>query len=96
MGIPVKLVKLLNATLTETSREIKIQNELTDIIIMRLGLKEGHTLAPLLLSLALKYVILQDNVDTNNTSAYKSSQIMAYADDILSHPGLWHQLKKFL
>jgi hypothetical protein len=77
MGIPVKLVKLLNATSKETSREIKIQNELTDIIIMRHGLKQGDILAPLLFSLALKYVTRQVNV-TQITCQH------------INHPTSWH------
>ena len=50
-------------------------------------------LVPLLSSLAMEYVTEQVNTQTNNTTANKSSQVVAYHDDIFLFL-LQHQLKK--
>ena len=74
--MPNKLVEVVRATMTDTSSELKIQNEVTDIIVTRQGLKQGVGLAALLFSLAMGYVVRKVNIDTNDTISYKSSQIM--------------------
>jgi hypothetical protein len=74
--MPNKLVEVVRATMTDTSSELKIQNEVTDIIVTRQGLKQGCGLAALLFSLAMGYVVRKVNIGTNDTISYKSSQIM--------------------
>ena len=82
-GIPPKLVNLIKVTMTDTINQVKIQNELTDSFETKQGLKQGDGLAPLLFNLTLEYIIRQTTIDVNNTIAYKSSQIMAYADVVI-------------
>jgi hypothetical protein len=81
--IPTKLSRIINLAMTETINQVKIQNKLTECFKTNQGLKQGDSLAPSLFNLVLKYIVRKCNVDTRNTIAYKQSQIMAYADDII-------------
>ena len=51
-----------------TTCKVKIQEDLTESFAMKKGLKQGDGLV---------------NIDTKGTIVYKSSQLLAYADDIL-------------
>ncbi|PNF27716.1 hypothetical protein B7P43_G12778, partial [Cryptotermes secundus] len=82
-GIPTKLSRIINLTMTETINQVKIQNQLTECFKTNQGLKQGDSLAPSLFNLVLEYIVRKCNVDTRNTIAYKQTQIMAYADDII-------------
>jgi hypothetical protein len=69
--------------MTETINQVKIQNQLTECFKTNQGLKQGDSLASSLFNFVLEYIVRKCNVDTRNTIAYKQTQIMAYADDII-------------
>ena len=81
-GIPAKLVRLTRMTMTNTVSQVRVQNRLTDLFETRTGLKQGDGLAPTLFNLALEYVIRAMNMDSSGTLLIKSTQLVAYADDI--------------
>jgi hypothetical protein len=68
--------------MTDMSSQVKIENDLTDTIVVTEGLKQGDRLAIRLCDLSLEYVIREVNIDKRNTVDYKSSQIMAYSGDM--------------
>jgi sorting nexin-29 len=55
--------------------------ELTHSIATKQGLKQGDGLAPLLFNLALEFILRRLSIDLEGTIKYKSTQILAYADD---------------
>jgi hypothetical protein len=69
--------KLIKVAMTNTSIQVKVQEQQTDIIIIAPVLKQGDRMTALLQFSTLKYVVRQINIDKNKTIAYKSSQIMA-------------------
>jgi len=56
-GIPVKLVRLIKATMKDVEAQAKVQAHLTEQLKIRQGLNQGDRPAPSLFNLALKYVI---------------------------------------
>jgi sorting nexin-29 len=68
--------------MTSTESQMRLQTELTDSIATEQGLKQGDGLAPLLFNLALEFILRRLSIDLEGTLEYKSTQILAYADDI--------------
>jgi sorting nexin-29 len=77
LGIPLKLVRLTQATMKVTTAKVKIQNELSESFHIRNGLRQGDALACILFNTALQKIINQ-----RGNIFYKSVQVLAYADDI--------------
>jgi sorting nexin-29 len=67
--------------MTSTESQVRLQTELTDSIATEQGLKQGDGLAPLLFNLALEFILRRLSIDLEGTLEYKSTQILAYADD---------------
>lgn len=61
---------------------VKIQNDSSRIFNTNVGLRQGDGLACTLFNIALEKVIRQSNINTVGTIFNKSTQILAYADDI--------------
>jgi sorting nexin-29 len=80
--IPVKIIRLVRLTMTNTESQVRVQTELTDSIVTEQGLNQGDGLAPLLFNLALGFILGRLSIDLEGTIGYKSTQILAYADDI--------------
>jgi sorting nexin-29 len=68
--------------MTSTESQVKVETELTDSIATEQGLKQGDGLAPLLFNLALEFILRRLSIDLKGTIEYKSTQILAYADNI--------------
>jgi sorting nexin-29 len=82
-GIPTKLRKIINLTMAETINQVKIRNQVTECFKTNQGLKQGDSLAPSFFNLVLEYIVRKCNIDTENTVAYKRTQIMTYGEDII-------------
>jgi sorting nexin-29 len=80
--IPVKIIRLVRLTVTSTDCQVRVQTELTDSVATEQGLKQGDGLAPLLFNLALEFILRRLSIDLEGTIEYKSTQILAFADDI--------------
>jgi len=74
--------KLIKVAMTDTSTQVKIQEELTGMVDATEGLHQGDRLAALLYFSILKYVVSQINLDKNNKISYNLSQIMTYTDNV--------------
>jgi sorting nexin-29 len=69
--------------MTSTDSQVRLQTELTDsVATTEQGLKQVDGLAPLLFNLALEFILRRISIDLEGTLEYKSTQILAYADDI--------------
>ena len=56
-GIPKKRVRLIKMCLTETYSRVQVGKNLSDMLPIRNGLKQGDALFPLLFNFALEYAI---------------------------------------
>jgi len=62
-GIPMKLVRLINMCLNETSNRVRVGNHLSGMFPIRNGLEQGDALLPLLFNSALEYAIRRVQVN---------------------------------
>jgi len=53
--IPIKLVRLINMCLNETSGRVRGGKHLSDMFPLKNGLKKGDTLSPLIFNFSLEY-----------------------------------------
>ena len=77
-GIPPKLIRLVRMTTTNVTCQVRVDGPSATTK----GLREGDGLACVLFNLALERDIRDSRVETTGTIFYKSTQILAYADDI--------------
>jgi sorting nexin-29 len=82
LDIPVKLIRMVEVTMTDVKSSIRVGGYLSEPITVRNGLRQGDTLACLLFNIALEKVIREAGIQTRGTIFYKSVQILAYADDV--------------
>lgn len=81
LQIPSKIIKMVRATMARVVCKVKIQDELSEPFETSGGIRQGDGLACLLFNLALEKVIRQSKTNCR-TILLKSTQILAYADDI--------------
>ena len=64
-GIPMKLIRQIKMCLTETYSRVRVGKGLSDMFPLRIGLKQGDALSPLLFNFALEYTIrrIEENKD---------------------------------
>jgi sorting nexin-29 len=62
---------------------VKIHHNLPEQPDTSLGLKQGDALSYILFNLALEKVVRDSEIETKGTTYNKSTQILAYADDIV-------------
>ncbi|XP_055388217.1 uncharacterized protein LOC129616611 [Condylostylus longicornis] len=81
LGIPSKLIRLVMMTLNGTKARVMVQNEVSEVFTFGAGVKQGDTLSPTIFNLVLHYAIR--HLYRNGNIIYRSTQIGAYADDII-------------
>ena len=81
-GIPAKLIRLGRMTMTNVTCQVRMDGNLSAPFATTKGLRQGDGLACLLFNLALERAIRNSRLETTGIIFYKSSQILAYADDI--------------
>jgi len=65
-GIPMKLIRLIKMCLNETCSRVQMGKHLSDMFLVKNGLKKGDALSPLLFSFALKYAIRRIHVNQDD------------------------------
>jgi hypothetical protein len=81
VGIPQKLITLIEMTLKDTKAVVKINNWKTRIFEFNTGVKQEDGLSTTLFIIALRKVIRE--TDQRGTIFNKLSQICSYADDVV-------------
>jgi hypothetical protein len=61
LSIPLKLVRLTQATIEGTTAKVKIHNELSESFHKQNGLRQGDALACILFNIALEKIICEAN-----------------------------------
>ena len=82
MGIPKKLVKMIQVCIHDNKGRVRVTNELSNPFEIREGLKQGDALSPLLFNLVLEYVIRYVQESKTGVTLNGTTQVLAYADDL--------------
>jgi hypothetical protein len=83
MGIPDKLIRLTELTMTNNCAMVKLRKMLCRQFDIKEGVRQGDPLACLLFNISLENLIRDAEVETRGTIFNKSVQIMAYTGDIV-------------
>ena len=90
----MKLVRLIKKCLTETYSRVRVGKNLSDMLPVRNGLKQGDARSPLLFNFALEYAIRSLQVNHDGLKLYGTHQLLVYADDVYILGGSIHTVKK--
>lgn len=82
LQIPSKYIRMVRASIANSKGRVRIQNDLSNAFGISCGLRQGDGMSPLLFNIVLEWVIRKAQVNTRGTIVNKSTQILAYADDI--------------
>ena len=93
-GIPKKLLRLVKMCLTETYSRVRVGKNLSDIFLIRNGLKQGDVLSPLFFNFDLEYAIRRVQVNQDGLKLNGTHQLLAYANDVNILAGSVHTVKK--
>jgi len=89
--VPIKLIKLIELTLTNTVAKVKIGNQFTNEFRIVSGVKQGDPLSATLFSIVIDHILKQFDLRGNITTCIK--QCSAYADDTLRTTRTMHAVK---
>lgn len=83
LGIPKKLVRLINMTLSNSKCKVKLGSMLSENFSVGSGLRQGDPLSPMLFNLVLETAIRAIRTNPNGTILNRLTQHLAYADDVV-------------
>jgi hypothetical protein len=81
MGIPEKLIRLIRMIMCQNKARVKIDNQISALFEFKKGVKQRDGLSTTLFILALHNAAQE--TDQKGTIYTNSSQICAYADDVV-------------
>jgi len=80
LGIPKKLVQLIGVTMAGSMATVSVDNQYTSMFPITNGVRQGDALSSILFDLVLEAILQKMNV-TGHIGT-KSTQMLAYADDV--------------
>ena len=80
--------------LTGTYSRVRVGKNLSNMFLIRNGLKQGYAVSPLLFNFALDYAIRRVQVNQNGQKLNGTHQLLAYADDVNILGGSVHTVKE--
>jgi hypothetical protein len=80
LGIPKKLVQLIGMTMAGSKATVRVDNQHTPTFPITHGVRQGDALSAILFDLVLEAILQKTN--TTGHIGIKSTQILAYADDV--------------
>ena len=80
--------------LAETYSRVRVGENLSDMFIIGIGLKEGDVLSPLLFNFVLEYAIRRVQVNQEGLKLNGTHLLLAYADDVNILGGSVHTVKE--
>jgi hypothetical protein len=81
-GIPKELNRQIKLCLAETYSRVLVGKNLSEMFLIRNGLKQGDALSPSLFNFALVYAIKRVQVNKVSLKLNGTHQLLAYADDV--------------
>jgi sorting nexin-29 len=81
-GFPEKLIRLIKITLENTTATVMVQGEVSPVIRVETGVRQGDALSTLIFIVVLHDII--GPLQKRGSIFYKTTQILAYADDIVT------------
>lgn len=82
LGIPDKLIKLIQMTLKETTNKVKMNGKVSRKFKIKSGLRQGDPLSAALFNFVLEMALRISTIGGNNIIFRSRQQCLAFADDI--------------
>ena len=91
-GIPMEM--LIKICLNETCSRVRVGKSLSDRFRIKIDVKQGNVLSPLLCNFISEYAIRRFQVNQRGLKLNSTHQILAYADDVNILGGRAHTIKE--
>ena len=93
-GIPKKMIRLIKMYLTETYCRVRVGEHLSDMFLIRTGLKQGDALTPLLFNVDLEYTIRRVRLNQDGLKLNGTHQLLVHSDAVNILGRSVHSVKK--
>jgi hypothetical protein len=84
-NLPLKLISLIEMSITETFIKIKVGVAETELILIKSGLRQEESISPILFNLILEKTIREMNIQPQEGFKLQKSDValLVYTDDVV-------------